>query len=52
MKVSNLTGIPPYESPLVRVVWVNPKGAILDTSSRNAEANGFDSEWDENFWGE
>ena len=51
MKTNQLI-TPPYECPLTRVVWVNTCGAFLDTSTKNAKANGFSKEWDEDFWEE
>ncbi len=51
MKINELT-TPPYERPVTQVVWVNTCGAFLDTSTRNAKANGFQKVWDEGFWDE
>jgi hypothetical protein len=48
IKLTTLT----YESPSTRELKVEMNRSILDVSSRNAEAKGFNKNWDDDFWGE
>ena len=41
-----------YESPKMRVLALKAKGAILYNSVKNADIDGFDTDWNDNFWGE
>lgn len=44
--------IPRYERPVTRIIQVKMTGALLTTSSKDAELGGFDNQWNDSFWPE
>ena len=41
---------PVYECPATRIIQVKMTGALLTTSSKNAELGGFDNQWNDSIW--